>query len=674
MPATKLTKDQVVGLPLSPCLSPQGSIFFVDRHRILIYEPGHGFSVYAGSDDAGYVEGSALQARFNTIRGLCFSKTGNELFVADLGNHAIRAISSSGIVTTLAGTGSQQPRLDVPERIETAGFSFPSSVFVADNGDIYVTEAGSDMLSVICAKTQTVSKLAGGVPMVSGGHVQSCTFRSPQTLHQGFYGEILVTSKPYADGRSRVSAVHPNGYVTMRKFGDSKLFVLDVFPCASSNSYYTIRCPINLEPHFTLYLLDESDLNGEHEPSVLVTLSPHPELQLLENDTSDSQMDLSVEDGAEENKAMEKIAIETNDPRDHPELCYRLADVSRFLDALLPALSGYDRTALEVDLHIALEGASEHEHQWTKILRVERGLAVRDLLEFLRSTMPYGDSFIILGPDDSIIDEAALIGNVLHFHWNHSCPDSRQHPLFKLAPLSRDLVLKPSDGDEGEATELKVKIDDGVTIQKIARRVAKEMNVAAADVFIYSQIRFPLQNMTVFPMVKNEWRYALSNVKTFEVRLKPGYFAPEAFAPVPVTLFAGHCWREAREKLAFVLGIAVEIEFKEQLIRYSPPAVKANYMYYFDTSTKIVDLKGKTLNVERMPGLMEVHVKSQNGQHTTLRVSVDTSFLEFKMRLAPWVGFPPHAMRLIFAGKLLPDDRNCANMSIQTHTTLHLVV
>lgn len=656
----ELSNDDVIGLPLSPCLSPQGSIFFADRHRILIYEPDCGFSVYAGSEDAGYVEGDAVRARFNSIRGLCFSKTGNELFVADYGNHAIRMINSSGIVSTYAGTGSEKQRSSKIESLETAGFSYPSSVLVSDNGDLYITEAGSHIVSVINTETKTVSKLAGGLPMTSGGHIQSSTFHSPQSLHHGFYGEILVTSKPYADGRSRISAIHPDGYVTMQNFGDSKLFVLDVLPCALSSSYFTIRSPILLEPQFTLYLLDERSLNGESEPSILSTLSPISGLEEHGTEPSDSQMDL---DGGQQ------PATETHDPRDHPELRYRLSAVSTFLEALLPALSGSCRDASEVDVHIALEGASEHEHQWLKVFSVERALPVGSLLETIRDTTPYGANFILLCPNGTIVSEQALLGEIIDFEFQ-SCPNPQRHPLFLFAPLAGAITLKRSDSLDGPV--LKASIEGGITIKKIAQFVANKKNVAVDDVFIYSPLRFPLQNPTAFPMIKGEWHYCLSKVRQFQVVCKPSFFDTEATAHDPITLFSGYCWREAREKIALAIGIPIDIEFKEQLIRYVPPTQKSNHHHGFDTSTKVAELKGDTLKIEKLHSVVPIFFVTMYGAHTTLMVSVDTSFLEMKIRLASWSGLPINQMRIIFAGKLLADHQNCANVSIQSQTTLHV--
>src|ERR1051326_5630675 len=49
--------------------------------------------------------GPAIAAQFGTIQGIALDRFGN-IYLADTDHHRIRKIAASGIVTTLAGTGS----------------------------------------------------------------------------------------------------------------------------------------------------------------------------------------------------------------------------------------------------------------------------------------------------------------------------------------------------------------------------------------------------------------------------------------------------------------------------------------------------------------------------------------------------------------------------------------
>lgn len=65
------------------------------------------------------------------------------LYVADSDNHTIRKISSSGVVTTIAGVAGQAgavPPMPIPDAL--ARLSGPSDVALDSAGNIYVADGG----------------------------------------------------------------------------------------------------------------------------------------------------------------------------------------------------------------------------------------------------------------------------------------------------------------------------------------------------------------------------------------------------------------------------------------------------------------------------------------------------------------------------------------------------
>jgi uncharacterized repeat protein (TIGR01451 family) len=79
----------------------------------------------AGSAGApGSVDGSGIDARFNAPGAIALDPRGN-LYVCDRGNHAIRKVSPSGMVTTVAH------------------LSEPAAIVVDPNGTIYIADAGA---------------------------------------------------------------------------------------------------------------------------------------------------------------------------------------------------------------------------------------------------------------------------------------------------------------------------------------------------------------------------------------------------------------------------------------------------------------------------------------------------------------------------------------------------
>src|SRR2546421_8972918 len=53
----------------------------------------------------GSTDGTGSAARFNSPHGIACDKLGN-IYVADRFNHKIRKVTTAGVVTTLAGSGS----------------------------------------------------------------------------------------------------------------------------------------------------------------------------------------------------------------------------------------------------------------------------------------------------------------------------------------------------------------------------------------------------------------------------------------------------------------------------------------------------------------------------------------------------------------------------------------
>jgi glucose/arabinose dehydrogenase len=93
----------------------------------------------AGSTNAGFVDGPGDRARFSAPLGICIDNSGY-LYVADSGNNAIRSISPSGQVSTVAGTGVAGATLGV---VSNAQFSGPTGVCRDTNGNLFVADSGN---------------------------------------------------------------------------------------------------------------------------------------------------------------------------------------------------------------------------------------------------------------------------------------------------------------------------------------------------------------------------------------------------------------------------------------------------------------------------------------------------------------------------------------------------
>ncbi|HEV8691983.1 MAG TPA: hypothetical protein VGQ91_16890 [Ideonella sp.] len=82
-----------------------GSLFVADGSAIRKITPAGVVTTWAGSltDNSGLVDGPGDEARFMSTTGLTIDPSGN-LYAADWGNHAIRKITPTRVVTTVLGT------------------------------------------------------------------------------------------------------------------------------------------------------------------------------------------------------------------------------------------------------------------------------------------------------------------------------------------------------------------------------------------------------------------------------------------------------------------------------------------------------------------------------------------------------------------------------------------
>jgi hypothetical protein len=114
------------------------------NHNIRKISPSGEVTTVAGSGIAGYTDAQGALAAFNEPVGI--SANAGSLMVADLQNQRIRGISNSGLVTTIAGDGTQGWG---DGSGATAKFKNPSAIVRDSNGDFYVADTGNHLIRKI---------------------------------------------------------------------------------------------------------------------------------------------------------------------------------------------------------------------------------------------------------------------------------------------------------------------------------------------------------------------------------------------------------------------------------------------------------------------------------------------------------------------------------------------
>jgi serine/threonine protein kinase, bacterial len=144
----------------------------------------------AGEGNNGYVDGIGTVAQFGLPIGVAVNAEGI-VYVADENNNCIRQISPSGVVTTLAGDALTHG--DYADGIGTdARFNAPTGIAVDKQGNIYVSDSRNNRIRKIDPYGE-VSTLAGtGQAGAANGLASAATFNNPIGIAVDTAGNIYV--------------------------------------------------------------------------------------------------------------------------------------------------------------------------------------------------------------------------------------------------------------------------------------------------------------------------------------------------------------------------------------------------------------------------------------------------------------------------------------------------
>ncbi|HEX7669485.1 MAG TPA: N,N-dimethylformamidase beta subunit family domain-containing protein, partial [Polyangiaceae bacterium] len=153
-------------------------------------------SLVAGSGVAGYLDGPAALAQFNTPAGVAVDASGT-VYVTEARNHRVRKITPDGMVSTLAGCGPDDSVTgDLKPGFGTnACFDLPLGIVAAPDGTIYVADSGNNRVRAIDTAGY-VSTFAGNGRKGTNDdrHPRSAGIAVPRSLALGPDGSLYVTT------------------------------------------------------------------------------------------------------------------------------------------------------------------------------------------------------------------------------------------------------------------------------------------------------------------------------------------------------------------------------------------------------------------------------------------------------------------------------------------------
>lgn len=173
------------------------------NHRIRAITSTGVVSTYAGTSLRGYLNtdsGPATSAKFYGVSGLCVDSD-NTLYVADYGNFALRSVSPQGVVKIVSGGGQLGP---------SDFYSGIIAVALDLQKYLYVSDSNYPRIQKISPQGQ-VSTLAGnGIAGHKDDLRDAAQFNGPRGLVVDPQGNVFVADS----GNHRIRKIKPDGAVT----------------------------------------------------------------------------------------------------------------------------------------------------------------------------------------------------------------------------------------------------------------------------------------------------------------------------------------------------------------------------------------------------------------------------------------------------------------------------
>lgn len=163
--------------PLYVVVCSTGAVYVTDTgNNCVRIISNNSVSTMAGDGAHGFIDGLTEEARFFGPTGIALRRSKSEnVYISDERNHAIRKITSQGVVQTVAGYGISGHRNGTCAR-EGAQFNQPHGMCVGSDGSLYIADTGNNRIRVI-APDGTVNTLAGAGEKADCASIVNCNAR-----------------------------------------------------------------------------------------------------------------------------------------------------------------------------------------------------------------------------------------------------------------------------------------------------------------------------------------------------------------------------------------------------------------------------------------------------------------------------------------------------------------
>ena len=183
--------------PAGVAVDGNGNVYIADtaNSHVRKVASGGAISTVAGGSGPGYSGdgGSGSSALLSFPTGLAADGAGN-LYIADTLNSAIRKLSTSGNITTIAGTGLQGYSGD-GNQASAAQLNYPQGVAVDSLGNVYIADTGNNRVRKVTAGGVITTVAGNGLAGYSGdgGPATQAQLANPTGIVVDAAGNLFVS-------------------------------------------------------------------------------------------------------------------------------------------------------------------------------------------------------------------------------------------------------------------------------------------------------------------------------------------------------------------------------------------------------------------------------------------------------------------------------------------------
>ncbi len=188
-------------LPQGVALDGSGNLYIADTQNNAIRKVNATTQIIttvAGNGTYGYSgdTGPATQATLANPTGVAVDAAG-DLYIADVGNAVIRRVDAiTGYITTVAGGGSPASGNGDGGQASLAILNVPIGVGLDSAGDLFIADAGDNVIRLVTFSTQVITTVAGGGTFSGtigdGGLAINAVLQSPSGVAIDSAGDIFI--------------------------------------------------------------------------------------------------------------------------------------------------------------------------------------------------------------------------------------------------------------------------------------------------------------------------------------------------------------------------------------------------------------------------------------------------------------------------------------------------